>query len=459
MNLHTQRRTCAPRATLLVVACLTLAAPHPSDADESLRRTPVVEAVERTKPAVVNVYTETVVETRSHFRSPFGRDPLLEHFFGDVPRQQRRTSLGTGVVVRPDGIVVTNEHVIVQATSIRVLFEDNREFEAELLGSDSDSDLAVLRIRSDEPLPYVPIGADDSILIGETVIAIGNPFGLSHTVTTGVVSAVGRSLEAGDLILHDFLQTDASINPGNSGGPLLDVTGRLIGINSAIRRDAEGIGFAIPVWKVRRVVEQLLDFGSVRPAWVGLLGQDLTPDLAFHFGVAPGSGVLVRGVEEGSPAEDAGVRTGDILVRIGHQRIHDVGELGHHLRGLVPGAKISLTLRRDDREREAALEVANLPQELIDGFAWAGLGVEVAEDARADGVVVRRVRGGSPAERIGMETGDVIVEIGGGRTTTMDTFRKALAGFRDRNNLLVSVLRGRRVYRVTVALERSDQRP
>ncbi len=441
----------------LTVCVFLLGPPVAAEATRDIRRTPVVRAVEKTSPAVVNVYTETVVETRSPFRSPFSGDPFFDNFFGrqQAPsRTRKRTSLGSGVLVDPEGLIVTNEHVIVRASTIRVLLADNREFDATLIGSDSDSDLAVLRVKSEEPLPHVPLSEDDSILIGETVIAIGNPFGLSHTVTTGVVSAVGRTIQAGDLVYQDFIQTDASINPGNSGGPLLDVEGRLIGINTAIHREAEGIGFAIPIRRVRNIVEEIIDHGTVRPAWIGIHVQDLTPDLAFHFGEKPGTGVLTRDIEEASPAQTAGLETGDVITHVQGHRTRNTTEFARRVRGLTAGDKLRLTIGRDGEVQTKTLDITSLPVELIDAFAWRGLGVAVEQEASLRGVRVKRVRQASPAEGVGMAPGDILSAVGGRTVDGMETFRKGLAAFRNSNNLLVSVVRGRRLYRVTVPLHR-----
>ncbi|HIL12445.1 MAG TPA: trypsin-like serine protease, partial [Deltaproteobacteria bacterium] len=308
--------------------------------DRSVRRTPVVEAIEKVSPAVVNIYTETIVDAPLGRRSPFFGDPFVDDFFSDFfgemqprSRRQKRSSLGSGLLVDADGTIVTNEHVILRATSIRVLMSDGREFDASLQGADSDSDLAVLHIDSDTPLPFVPLPSDDSVMIGETVVAIGNPFGLSHSVTTGVISAAGRTINAGRLVYHGLLQTDASINPGNSGGPLVDVEGRLLGINTAIHRDGEGIGFAIPSAKVRIVVEQILNYGSVQPAWLGLKVQGLTGEIAFHLGVDSDGGVLVRGVEKDSPAAEAGVAAGDIIGAIDGDKVHNMAQYQAQLAG------------------------------------------------------------------------------------------------------------------------------
>jgi serine protease Do len=453
-------RTAAFASALLCLACLLRSTPSQAAGDEAARRSPVVRAVEAAGPAVVGVFSETVVEERSPFGSPRGGDPFFDDFFRDFfgappsRRERRRNSHGSGVIVSPDGIVVTNEHVIVRADTIRVQLADQREFEARLVGSDSDADLAVLRIEADEPLPFVTIGDNDSILIGETVIAIGNPFGLSHTVTTGVVSAVGRTFQAGDLVYQDFLQIDASINPGNSGGPLLDVNGRLIGINTAVHRDGQGIGFAIPLWRVRNIVEQILDHGSVLPAWIGLQVQTLTPELAAHFSATPDAGALVRGVEEGSPADLAGLERGVIVTHVQGARVHGAADWVGRVRGLSAGDKLRLRLLANGKPRDVVLDIVSMPARLIDAFGWDGLGIKVAGMAGAAAVRVDELRRGSPADRIGVRPGDLIAGIGGADIASVDDYRKALAGQRGRNNLLLAVIRGRRLYRVTVPLSR-----
>lgn len=454
----------------LVLAALTasvsnsaLAAGEGGVTDE-LRRSVVVRTVERVAPAVVAVYTEkTVAEYSSPFRSQFGGDPFLDPFFapffGAPPQQQgqpqrthrERVSTGSGVIVEGSGIVVTNQHVIVGGDSIRVQLADNREFEAKLVGGDSDFDLAVLQLVTEETLPYVPIGNDDSILIGETVIAIGNPYGLDHTVTTGVVSAVGRTLQTEDAIYQDIIQTDASINPGNSGGPLLDIRGRLMGINTAIHREAQGIGFAIPIWRVRNVVDQILAHGSVLPTWIGLAVQDLTSELAAHFGVKSGSGVLVRGIEEGSPAARTELRPGDIISRVQGESVTNTAQYDRRVRGLAAGETLRLMVTSNGGPpHQVEVSIASLPVEVIDGFAWEAIGVEAVMNQGA--VTVRRVRGGSPAAEIGFATGDVLAAVGGREIDSIDGFRKQVGAARSSASLLVSVIRGRRLYRVVVPL-------
>ena len=420
------------------------------------RRTPVVRAVETAGPAVVNVYTETVVDTpfRPRWQSPV--EPFWNDFFPDLYRRrsQQRRSLGSGVIVDANGTIVTNEHVIVQASTIRVLMSDSREFTASLVGGDSDFDLAVLKVESDAPLPYVPFADEGDILIGETVISIGNPYGLSHTVTVGVVSAVGRTIQAGEIVYRDFIQTDASINPGNSGGPLLNIEGKLLGINTAIYRQAQGIGFAIPAQRAQHVVDQILSFGSVQPPWIGISAQDLTPDLAFHFGVDPASGVLISGVEPDSPAAGAGLESGQVIQRVDGEPVRSAAAFERRTLGVTAGDRLVLQLLEGGNERVVELEVGALPAARVDGFAWQALGVEVAENGRGPGVLVTRLRRGSPAQEVGMVAGDAITAVAGKDVDGVDAFRRRLAAVRNSNHLLISVLRGRRLYRVTIPLAR-----
>lgn len=453
-------------ATTIAVDAAPVLALGQGGVSDELRRSAVVRTIEKAAPAVVGVYTERTVSDPSPFRSPFGGDPMFDPFFapffGRPPQRQgaprkthrERVSMGSGVIVDGSGVVVTNQHVIVGGDSIRVQLSDNREFDATLVGGDSDFDLAVLKLEAREALPFIPIGSDDSILIGETVIAIGNPYGLDHTVTTGVVSALGRTLQTGDSLYQDIVQTDASINPGNSGGPLLDIRGRLLGINTAIHRAAQGIGFAIPIWRVRNVVDQILAHGAALPTWIGLEVQDLTSELAVHFGVRPGSGVLVRGVEAGSPAARTGLQPGDIVTRVQGERVANTAQYEARVRGLSAGETLRLsTIVEGAPERLFEIVIAPMPPEVVDKFAWDVIGVEVA--GVRDTVAVRSVRKGSVAAEIGFAPGDVIAAVGGRVVTSVDAFRKGIGAARSAGSVLVSVVRGRRLYRVVVPLTQS----
>jgi serine protease Do len=452
---------------LLAALALCVAAPatqpfHALAADTedggSTRRTPVVHAVEKVGPAVVNVHTETIVET------PFGGlpgptgDPLFDRFFrgfAPQPRARKRTSLGSGVLVAKDGTLVTNEHVILRASNIRVLLADGSEYEAKLVGADSDSDLAVLRIESEKEFPFVAMAGSDKMWIGETVIAIGNPYGLSHTVTTGVISATGRTVQTRDFVYHDFIQTDASINPGNSGGPLLNVDGELIGINTAIHREAEGIGFAIPIHRVRSIVAQLVQFGSVKPPWVGIQAQNLTPELAFHFGTETRNGILIGGIEPGSPADEAGLRRGQIITHAAGEPVRDATRFDERVRSLAAGARLDLTVTDSHKSKQVRINVASIPTEMLDRFTWQLLGFQLEDDGRTAGAIVARVRSGSPVAEIGIKRGDLIAGVGGREIESIDEFRRRFAPHRIGNSVLLAVVRGNRLYRVRVPFAHS----
>src|SRR5213596_391627 len=339
----------ANTAALMIAAlALPAVAAAPGAESDPARRSLVVEAVEKASPAVVNVSTEQIVEQRrSPF--PFPQDPFFEEFFRDFvdprPRRFKTTSLGSGVIVAADGTIMTNVHVIERASRIHVMLNDQREFDATLVGADADADIAVLRVKAGGDLPHIPFGTSADLMIGETVIAIGNPFGLSHTVTTGVVSAVGRSLRDEERTYTDFIQTDASINPGNSGGPLLDIKGELIGINTAIYGKAQGIGFALPVDRARRVMKDLVSYGEVRRPWVGIVVQELTPELAQHFGTR--RGVVVAEIEPGSPAAGADLARGDVITRVDGRDVRSRDDFEQRVEDRAEDSKLVVTRRRE----------------------------------------------------------------------------------------------------------------
>jgi len=441
----------ASKTAILICGFLLLAAPGRGAETDPLRRSLVVQAVERAGPAVVNVSTEEVVEQRgSPF--PFPQDPFFDEFFRDFrdprPRRFTRESLGSGVIVAADGTILTNLHVILRASRIHVTLADEREFDATLVGADADSDLAVLRVKAGSPLPYIALGTSRDVMIGETVIAIGNPFGLSHTVTSGVVSAVGRSLHDEERTFTDLIQTDASINPGNSGGPLLNIRGQLVGINTAIYGKAQGIGFAIPVDRVARVMRELVSYGEVRRVWTGLVVQDLTPELERHFGVA--RGVVVATVEDDSPAADAGLARGDVLTQVDGREVRSEEEFEVRVQDHAQGERLTVTRRRDGADAVVTVTAAPFPAERADGLAWSRLGLEVTEGK--EGLDVRRVRGGSPAARIGVERGDRVLALDGAAVRSLADFRRHMYEARRARGVLLSIGRGPYQYNVRVPL-------
>jgi S1-C subfamily serine protease len=365
------------------------------------RRSAVVRVVEEVKQAVVNISTTQLA---------LRRDPFFEEFFGSFfePRQrvESRASLGSGIVVDPGGLVVTNAHVVAGAHRVFVGVEEEDEatYPAELLGVDATADLAVLRIAAGRKLPWIDLSDGDPAMIGETVIAIGNPFGLSHTVTVGVVSALDRSIRTNDAVYHRFLQTDASINPGNSGGPLLNLAGELVGINTAIYARGEGIGFAIPRERVQRVVQALTAGDQVPPAWAGWLLADGRTRVTVVY-VAPGS-----------PCDRAGIVPGDQLLQLGRVAVHDVGDVFAVLAGSLPGEDIEVRLVRGRKRQTGTLRLAEYTAELADRVSRTLFGMMVADWRRPGGsiggVVVQRIVMGGWAERAGLRTGDLIREVG-----------------------------------------------
>lgn len=439
---------------VLFLALFVLFTASPSWAQDGTRRSPVVIAVEKASPAIVSIFSSQEIERSPN---PFGGNPFFEDFFRDffesMPQRRTERSLGSGVVIRPDGYILTNEHVVLQSGKVQIQLSNERKLNARLVGADSDSDLAVLKVDDVKSLPHLPLGTSEDLLIGETVIAIGNPFGLSHTVTTGVVSAVNRSLNTGERTYYDFIQTDASINPGNSGGPLLNIKGELIGINTAIYGKAQGIGFAIPISRAKRIVEELISHGAVEPPWVGVATQTLTPELAYHFSLREKQGVLIRSVEAGSPAAGAGLQRGDVIISLDGKPLQTSEEYLQRERAYSTGAKLRFRVSRDRQEKEVVVTAGRFPQEKADDLAWKLLGLAVVETK--DGLEVKRVRDGGPAERIGFARGDTILGIAGNQIKTMAEFRRKVIGARMSQGLLLSVVRGHSLYNITVPLDQS----
>jgi S1-C subfamily serine protease len=418
------------------------------------RRTPVVTAVERVRGAVVNVSAEEMVRIR--VPSKQGSSDDIFGFF-ERPRFRKGyavTSLGSGVIVSPDGYVLTNNHVVERGARFRIGLVDGRELTAKLIGTDPSSDLAVLKLETRERLPAVPIGRSEDLLIGETVIAIGNPFGLASTVTTGVVSALHRNFKAGERTLFDFIQTDASINPGNSGGPLLDIEGRLIGINTAILGDrSSGIGFAIPIDRARRIAEDLIEHGEVREGYLGASVADLPP----REGAAASSsgGVQVTAVDPGSPAEKAGVRRGDVVELVDGLAPEGAEEFRFRLRELPIGGAARLELRRGAQKLSVTVPAVELTPQRVEQLVQRRVGVALEEAKATGGVVlaVRTVTKGTPAAKVGLQKGDLVREVNGVEVATLDEFRRAAGGARRTGQLVLLIQRGYAAERIAFDLD------
>jgi serine protease Do len=426
--------------------------------DPFLRRTATVRVVEKVGPAVVNITTRSLVVIQNPFRGffPFNprTDPSFRDFF-DTPQRRRHetlTNLGSGVLIDRDGHVLTNEHVVRSASSIRISLADGREFDAALVGADPNNDLAVLRVETEEDLPWIEPGSSSDLLVGEPVIAIGNPFGLSNTVTTGVVSALDRSIPSSDHTYHGFLQTDASINPGNSGGPLLNAEGTLIGINSAIYNGAQGIGFAIPINVARRVISELIEHGEITPVWLGLEFQDLDHTLHEVMGLpANVNGALVNSVRKHSPASRAGMRRSDIVTGFEGHSIQSARDFFGSLETTTVGQNLHLEVWRNSRTIEIAVTAEEIPEGLIQEFAEQFLGMQLNK-YEPGGFVITHVHTGSNAARIGFQRGDLLLAINGQPLDNDDDLRRAVLKLRGRNRALVVVQRGRGRYHVTIPL-------
>ena len=426
-----------------------------------------------TMPAVVNISTTRVVKGHGGQASPFMDDPMFKHFFGDqfnkqlqIPRERREASLGSGVIVSADGYIVTNAHVVEKADEIKVLLSDKREFTGKVVGSDPKSDVAVIKI-SGKDLPTLVWGDSEKIEIGEYALAIGNPFGLNSTITLGIISAVGRA-NMGIEQYENFIQTDAAINPGNSGGALVNTRGELIGINTAIFSRTGGnmgIGFAIPSNMAKGVMDSLIKTGKVVRGYLGVSIQDVNAKIAKQFGLEQAQGALVGDVVSGSPAEQAGIKSGDVIVRFDGKAIESSTALRHRAAETAVGKSVEVELVREKKPVKLSLKVAEQPKDMTAAGSVKGesksamlAGIEVrdisGEAARQlnlprglQGVVVSQVEVGSAAEEAGVQAGDVIVELNRKPVRNTEDFRRLSKPIgKDDGALLLIVRQGGRLF-------------
>ena len=468
-------RVSAALAAVVFVAAASLSAPlaqervAPRDAAEL--RLSFAPVVREAAPAVVNVYASRTVQSRPV--SPFFDDPFFRRFFGEPgqdlgrPRERVQSSLGSGVIVSADGIIVTNNHVIAEADAVRVALSDRREFDAEIVLKDERTDLAILRVRdASQSFPHIEFADSDTLEVGDVVLAIGNPFGVGQTVTQGIVSALART-RVGITDYQFFIQTDAAINPGNSGGALVDMQGRLVGINTAIfsrSGGSNGIGFAIPSNMVRFVVQAAESDGQVRRPWLGASLQSVSAEIAEALGLDRPSGVLVTVVGAGSPAERAGLRVGDLITHVGEAEVTDPDSFGYRFATRALGTKTTFTVLRPRGRvtlevmlEEAPETVPRDEREISDYSPFAGatvmnLSPAVAEELRLDGfdtgVVISKVAPGSPAARVGLQIGDVIQTINGREIDSSRTLQR-IAGS-DPGVWRLEIRRGGRVLRIAL---------
>ena len=427
----------------------------------ALRMVPVdiPALVKEVSPAVVNISTTQVVRfSRPRMRTPFGRDPFDDfwnNYFGNAPREQKRRSLGSGFIVSEDGYILTNNHVIEKADEITVTLLDKEELKAELVGSDPKTDIALIKIKAGKKVPHISLGDSEKLEIGEWVVAIGNPFGLGHTVTAGIVSAKGRIIGSGPY--DDFIQTDASINPGNSGGPLFNLQGDVVGINTAIIQGGQGIGFATPIHLAKSVLSQLKEKGKVTRGWLGVYIQRLTPEMAESLSLGNRKGALVSDVTKDGPAEKAGVKSGDVIVSYDGKEVVNEHDLPQMVATTKPGKKVTVVVIRDGKEVRIPVTIAEMEGEKEPGRAGGpdvskGLGVTVQditpeiarqfEIENRKGVIVTQVEDGSPADDAGFQDGDIVRSVNRQAVRNVQEFGSLLKKFKGEKTLLFLVERG-----------------
>jgi Do/DeqQ family serine protease len=438
---------------------------------------PFAAVVAQVLPAVVNISSSKRVSVQGFpFDDPFFRE-FAEEFFGELPRKQTRYSLGSGVIFRSDGYILTNDHVVAEAEDITITLEDGRSFkgkDVKLVGRDPHTDVAVLKVQTKKDLPVVKLGDSDSIRVGDWAIAIGNPFGLEGTVTVGVISAKGRS----NLILpsqqryQNFIQTDAAINPGNSGGPLCNINGEVIGLNTVITSPSGtniGIGFAVPINMAKEVAKQLIEKGKVERGYLGVYPQELDADMRKSLGLKEKYGILIADVIPGTPAEKAGLRSGDVMLAFDGHKVGDVEEFRERVAATPPGKTIEMNVWRDGKETVLKARLEEFPEESLVTSRQApqaqrapfGLFVRSLSATEREhygistGVLVEDVESRSPAERSGIVPGDVILKLDGRTVKDSETFRQIVEELKSspKEVVLVQVYRQGRRFFLTLYLD------
>ncbi len=433
----------------------------------------IADIAEKVGPAVVNIDTVRMIKTDI----PFFDDPIFRRFFGQEFEEFRRTipqkGTGSGFIINQDGYILTNEHVVRKADKITVTLSDGREFTGEVIGSDVSSDMAVVQIKANH-LPTVILGDSDKLRVGEIVVAIGNPYGLQQTVTMGVVSAKGRSipLGVGEQVYRNFIQTDTAINPGNSGGPLLNVKGEVVGINTAIIPYAQGIGFAIPINIAKKNIDDLINLGKVRRSWLGVYIQEVTPEIAKQFDLPEAKGVLVGDVVGNSPAEEVGIKRGDIIIKVNDEEVNSPEELQDKIRDIDIGKKANIDIMRDGKtinfivkieEMPTVEEKGEFPKEKVfsvqTGIQVKTVTPEIAKETGlpwVKGLVITEIIPGSSADDMGLQQGDVILEANRIEMSSVDEWEEIINKLEPGDTLLLLVFRNGRTYYVPIKVEKID---
>jgi serine protease Do len=435
-----------------------------ADPNEGPSRTGFAPVVKKVLPTVVNISSTKVVKTPTESEGQMPDDDFFRQFFGgsargprQMPQEQRERGLGSGVIVSPEGYILTNNHVVDGATDVKVTLSDKREFKARVVGADPKVDIAILKIDA-SGLPSIVVGDSSKIQIGDYALAVGNPFGVGKTVTMGIVSATGRN-NLGIEAYEDFIQTDAPINPGNSGGALINDRGELIGINTAIishgSEGNQGIGFAVPVNLARTVMDEILKTGKVTRAYLGIVPQDVTPAIAKAFGVKEFTGALVGSVSADSPAQKSGLQNGDIILQLNGKPVEDANQLRMNISMMAPGTAAQLKVLRGGAERDMTATLGELPVEQagvekdstgspseLSGISVQNLNSNLAKQlgvpADAAGVVVTKVDPSSAAADAGLQRGDVIQEVNRKPIHNASDFEAAMRNSKDQTLLLVN---------------------
>jgi Do/DeqQ family serine protease len=460
MNLRVNFAAAALAATLVAAPAIIFAGPAsaalPSTVADAAPMPSLAPMVKRVSPAVVNIATRGTIKEEPGQRNPLLDDPFFRRFFDappdSRPRERQFQSAGSGVIVdAKNGYIITNHHVVENASEITITLLDNRTFSAKVIGSDEGADIAVLQAKQPN-LIAMALGDSARLEVGDYVVAIGNPFGLQHTVTAGIVSALSRTGINPDGY-EDFIQTDASINPGNSGGALVNLRGELVGINSAILSRSGGnigIGFAIPVNMAKGVMDQLIKYGQVKRGVLGVNIYNVTPDIAKEFGLTESSGALVAGVAQGSAAERAGVKTGDIITSINGVTMKDASELRNTIGMLRIGDKVEIGLLRDGKQHKVTALVAERSELETANAVDINKGLEGADFHDApdnSGVLVKTIQEGSPAAQNGLRANDLIVGVG--RTPIANT-KGLKEAAKNANVLVLNVRRGSSVQLIQI---------
>ena len=431
------------------------------------------DLAEEMKPAVVNISTTQTVKTGGvyQFRTPFkgspfekffGEDEFFKRFFGDMPeREFKKKSLGSGFIISKDGYIFTNYHVIDKAEEILVKLSDEKEFEAKVIGRDKNTDIALLKIEPENSLPVVTLGVSEDLRVGDWVVAIGNPFGLSQTVTAGIVSAKGRVIGAGPY--DNFIQTDASINPGNSGGPLFNLDGKVVGINTAIIARGQGIGFAIPIDMAKQILPQLKTEGKVVRGWLGVSVQSITEEIANNLNLKTREGALVSDVYEDDPADKAGIKTGDVIVEIDGKKIKDTHELLRAVAAIPVDKKITVKVLRNGDTKKFVVKVTERTEEKTlakakKGDEYFGMTVqeitpEIAEHLGlpgTTGVIVAEVKADGPAKEAGIQENDIVLQVNKTRISDLESYVDIMSKVSSNKSVLVLIKRGRSQFYVVI---------